>query len=74
MIYETNIIICHKDLKPENILICKKLKNCFNLIKVIDFGTTIIFNKDKNNKSLTGSVYHKPAPEARIFFEFKINK
>ena len=50
--------IIHRDLKPENILICKKLKNCFNLIKVIDFGTAIIFNKDKNDKSLTGSVYY----------------
>ena len=50
--------IIHRDLKPENILICKKLKNGFNLIKIIDFGTAIIFNKDKSDKSLTGSVYY----------------
>ena len=27
-------------------------------MKVIDFGTAIIFNKNKNDKSLTGSVYY----------------
>ena len=50
--------IIHRDLKPENILISKKNKNSFNIIKVIDFGTAIIFNKNKNDKSLTGSVYY----------------
>jgi calcium-dependent protein kinase len=50
--------IIHRDLKPENILIAKKHKNCFNTIKIIDFGTAIIFNKNKNDKSLTGSVYY----------------
>ena len=50
--------IIHRDLKPENILISKKHKNCFNIIKVIDFGTAIIFNKNKSDKSLTGSVYY----------------
>jgi calcium-dependent protein kinase len=50
--------IIHRDLKPENILISKKNKNGFNLVKVIDFGTAIIFNKNKNDKSLTGSVYY----------------
>jgi calcium-dependent protein kinase len=50
--------IIHRDLKPENILISKKNKNCFNIIKVIDFGTAIIFNKNKGDKSLTGSVYY----------------
>ena len=50
--------IIHRDLKPENILISKKNKNGFNLVKVINFGTAIIFNKNKNDKSLTGSVYY----------------
>ena len=50
--------IIHRDLKPENILISKKNKNGFNLVKVIDFGTAIIFNKNKNDKSLSGSVYY----------------
>ena len=50
--------IIHRDLKPENILISKKNKNCFNTIKIIDFGTAIIFNKNKNDKSLAGSIYY----------------
>jgi len=50
--------IIHRDLKPENILISKKNKNGFNIVKIIDFGTAIIFNKNKNDKSLTGSVYY----------------
>ena len=54
--------IIHRDLKPENILIYKKNKNGFNTIKIIDFGTAIIFNKKINDKSLTGSIYYI-APE-----------
>ena len=54
--------IIHRDLKPENILISKKNKNGFNIIKIIDFGTAIIFNKKINDKSLTGSIYYI-APE-----------
>ena len=50
--------IIHRDLKPENILISKKNKNCFNFIKIIDFGTAIIFNKNKYDKALTGSIYY----------------
>ena len=50
--------IIHRDLKPENILIAKKNKNCFNTIKIIDFGTAIIFNKNNTDKSLTGSIYY----------------
>ena len=50
--------IIHRDLKPENILISKKNKNGFNIIKIIDFGTAIIFNKDINDESLTGSIYY----------------
>ena len=50
--------IIHRDLKPENILIYQKNKNGFNTIKIIDFGTAIIFNKNKYDKSLTGSVYY----------------
>ena len=50
--------IIHRDLKPENILIYQKNKNGFNTIKIMDFGTAIIFNKNKYDKSLTGSVYY----------------
>ena len=50
--------IIHRDLKPENILIYQKNKNGFNTIKIIDFGTARIFNKNKYDKSLTGSVYY----------------
>ena len=50
--------IIHRDLKPENILIYEKNKNGFNTIKIIDFGTALIFNNNINDKSLTGSVYY----------------
>ena len=50
--------IIHRDLKPENILISEKNKNGFNIIKIIDFGTAVIFNKKINDKSLTGSIYY----------------
>jgi len=50
--------IIHRDLKPENILIYEKNKNGFNTIKIIDFGTALIFNKNIKDKSLTGSVYY----------------
>ena len=54
--HKLNII--HRDLKPENILMSKKNKNGFNIIKIIDFGTAIIFNKNKNDKSFAGSIYY----------------
>ena len=52
--------IIHRDLKPENILISKRNKKGFNFIKIIDFGTAILFNK--KNKKLAGSIYYL-APE-----------
>ena len=58
MNYCHKLNIIHRDLKPENILISKKNKNGFNIIKIIDFGTAIIFNKNINYKSLAGSIYY----------------
>ena len=52
--------IIHRDLKPENILITQKNKDGFNYIKIIDFGTAILFNK--KDKKITGSIYYI-APE-----------
>ena len=52
--------IIHRDLKPENILIYQRNKKGFNSIKIIDFGTAILFNK--NDKNLAGSIYYL-APE-----------
>jgi non-specific serine/threonine protein kinase len=44
----------HRDIKPENILVEQNLleKNIFNL-KIIDFGISTVFNK---NKKLTLSI------------------
>ena len=53
--------IIHRDLKPENILISSKNKSGFNTIKIIDFGTAI-FNKNKIDNNITGSIYYI-APE-----------
>ena len=50
--------IIHRDLKPENILIYQKNKNGFNIIKIIDFGTAVFFNKNLIEKSITGSIYY----------------
>jgi calcium-dependent protein kinase len=54
--------IVHRDLKPENMLLEKKDKNDFHEIKIIDFGTAKIFDKDKLENRLTGSSYYI-APE-----------
>ena len=50
--------IIHRDLKPENILIYQKNKNGFNIIKIIDFGTAVFFNKNLKEKSRAGSIYY----------------
>ena len=64
-LHENNIL--HRDMKPENILISKKETDLLTneeyfWIKIIDFGTAKIFQHDKNEKSIVGSVYYL-APE-----------
>ena len=59
--------IVHRDLKLENILISeievdKKTNDRFFWIKIIDFGTAKIFEKNKKEKSVVGSSYYI-APE-----------
>jgi calcium-dependent protein kinase len=54
--------IVHRDLKPENIMIEKREKNDFHMIKLIDFGTAKIFEKNKVEKRIIGSSYYI-APE-----------
>ena len=54
--------IVHRDLKPENILIVKRMKSGFHHIKIIDFGTAKVFNKEKREHALIGSAYYI-APE-----------
>jgi calcium-dependent protein kinase len=54
--------IAHRDLKPENIMLEKKDKNDFHMIKLIDFGTAKIFEKNKVEKRIIGSSYYI-APE-----------
>ncbi len=60
--YCHNMNILHRDLKPENILIVKRLKNGFHPIKIIDFGTAKVFEKEKSEHLLIGSAYYI-APE-----------
>jgi calcium-dependent protein kinase len=52
--------IIHRDLKPENILLAGTDKN--TILKIIDFGTAKIFEKDKNEHKMIGSCYYM-APE-----------
>ena len=59
--HSTNII--HRDLKPENILIDSINQNTgFLTIKIIDFGTAKIYEKNKNENKIIGSSYYI-APE-----------
>ena len=60
--YCHNMNIIHRDLKPENILIVKRQKNGFHPIKIIDFGTAKVFQKEKAEHVLIGSAYYI-APE-----------
>ena len=54
--------ILHRDLKPENIIIESSKKNNFLNVKVIDFGTAKMFEKNKSEKRQIGSSYYM-APE-----------
>ena len=47
--YFHQIGVVHRDLKPENILIDKEQNN---ILKVIDFGTAIVY--DKKSELLNG--------------------
>lgn len=40
--------ICHRDLKPENFLLLDKTDNC--PVKIIDFGLSHIFEKEKDGQ------------------------
>ena len=53
--------IIHRDLKPENILIEKKEGKKYS-IKIIDFGTAKLYEKNKSEKKVIGSSYYI-APE-----------
>ncbi len=53
--------ILHRDLKSENILIEREEKNGIK-IKIIDFGTAKIFEKNKVERKIIGSSYYI-APE-----------
>jgi calcium-dependent protein kinase len=59
--YCHNMNIIHRDLKPENILIERKIDNKYS-IKIIDFGTAKLHEKNKNEKKVIGSSYYI-APE-----------
>jgi calcium-dependent protein kinase len=54
--------VIHRDLKPENILIEKKDMNDYHKIKIIDFGTAKIFEKNTMYNKVIGSSYYM-APE-----------
>jgi calcium-dependent protein kinase len=53
--------IIHRDLKPENILIDSVEDGYYN-IKVIDFGTAKLYDKNKSENKVIGSAYYI-APE-----------
>ena len=53
--------IMHRDLKPENILLDGDSNECLH-IKIIDFGTAVIFEPGKKSSALCGTPYYI-APE-----------
>jgi calcium-dependent protein kinase len=58
--HSNNVI--HRDLKPENILIEKKDIFDFHKVKIIDFGTAKIFERNTIYNKVIGSAYYI-APE-----------
>ena len=54
--------VIHRDLKPENILIIDRDRYNYPIIKVCDFGTSLMFEKGVVNEKLVGSAYYI-APE-----------
>ena len=52
--------IVHRDLKPENILIDKELNNS---LKVIDFGTSVQYEKDRELLNQVHGTSYYIAPE-----------
>ena len=54
--------ILHRDLKPENILIDRIDDGGYLHVKIIDFGTAKVFEKDKAEQKVIGSAYYI-APE-----------
>ena len=59
--HQKNIV--HRDLKPENILIENK-KDGLIRIKICDFGTAKIYEKNKTERQIVGSTYYI-APEVQ---------
>ena len=64
-LHDNNII--HRDIKPENIMISYKEKDIetqeeYFWVKIIDFGTAKIFEKNKSEDVIIGSLYYI-APE-----------
>lgn len=51
--------VCHRDLKPENILLDSKQGD---IIKLIDFGTSQVFQSDMKMEMVLGTAYYI-APE-----------
>ena len=60
MAYCHGLGIVHRDLKPENVLIDKELNNT---LKIIDFGTSIQFDKTKEVLKTTHGTSYYIAPE-----------
>lgn len=50
----------HRDLKPENVLIDKEMNNS---LKIIDFGTSVEFAKNKEKLRTTHGTSYYIAPE-----------
>lgn len=62
MAYCHELGIVHRDLKPENVLIDKELNNT---LKIIDFGTSTMYEKGTTLKTTHGTSYYI-APEVLV--------
>lgn len=61
VLYAHNMNIAHRDLKPENILLDITSQGNYN-VKVVDWGTAKIFQKEEKIKEKFGTLYYI-APE-----------
>ena len=52
--------VVHRDLKPENLLL--ESKSDTSVIKIIDFGTSALYDPKKKLKTKSGTPYYT-APE-----------
>ena len=63
--------IVHRDIKPENILLENNESGTDSLIKIIDFGTSLQFDPNKNLNQTIGTPYYIAPEVIKQTYDFK---